>query len=71
MNLSEWIEQNGRGSITELHHRSRCTPKTISEAARFGAKSRRVAERISAATDGEVTVASVLGVEAVSPVEGA
>ena len=70
MNLREWIVAHGRGAITELHHRSRVAPRTISEAARYGAKGRVIAERISEATGGEVTVASLLGLETGAPTDG-
>lgn len=47
-----------------MHHRSRVSVKTISEAAKVGARSPEIAKRLSAATGGEVTAAGLLGVEA-------
>ncbi|NRA02877.1 MAG: hypothetical protein HRU00_09780 [Myxococcales bacterium] len=61
MTLDEWIRRYGKGAVTELHHRSRLAINTIVTAAKDGAKSRRVAEKLSEATGGEVTVAGLLG----------
>jgi hypothetical protein len=67
MTLREWIDRYGRGAINLLHMRTGLACQTVSHAARDGAKTRRVAEALSAATvdpeTGEpaVSVAEVLG----------
>lgn len=61
MTLREWIEREGRGAVTELHHRSRLAINTIAAAAEHGAKSTRVARLLSEATGGEVSKAELLG----------
>lgn len=67
MELHEWIEREGRGAMTELHHRTRLAVGTLMAAVKDGAKTRRVAESISEATGGEVSVATLLGIETPAP----
>lgn len=67
MQLKEWIDKYGKGAVTELHHRSRLAINTIVTSARHGARTRRVAEALSEATGGEVSVAVLLGLEMPDP----
>lgn len=56
MTFAEWLEKEGRGSLTRVHHASRVSYPTLAKAKRGGPMIPSIATAISAATGGEVTV---------------
>ena len=64
MDLTNWIRQEGKGALTVLMRRSGLAWDTICKAAKRGhVLTRATAIKISAATDGDVSVAEALGTE--------
>lgn len=61
--LSVWLEQQGRGSLEALARRAGCSRATIASL-RDGYPCRvPLARAVSAATDGAVSVAALLGID--------
>lgn len=58
--LAEWLQDQGKGSLTRLMHDSRLAWATVSRAARGKRVGVKAAVRISRATNGEVTEATLL-----------
>jgi heme A synthase len=67
MTLNEWVERYGNGGITMLHRRSGVAVSTIREVL-AGRTVKRVttARKLSEATGGEVTIQTLLGLDAPS-----
>jgi len=61
MTLAEYLEKNGHGAIEALARRADCSRNSIVSARAGHAPSVKLARRISAATDGEVSVLELLG----------
>lgn len=58
--LAEWLGEQGKGSLTRLMHDTRLAWATVSRAARGERVGMKAAVRISRATNGEVTEATLL-----------
>lgn len=59
MRLSEWVKNHGTGAVTRLQVRSGLAYTTILRAVHGGGITRRTAQRIAEATDGEVTAGEI------------
>lgn len=71
MDLKTYLDKRGRGAVTALFRRTGVTTPTIYEICRTGkAKTLETAEKISAGTDGEVSVAELLGLAGVVANDG-
>lgn len=58
--LSQWLSEQGKGALTRLMHDTRLAWSTVSRAARGKRVGDKAAVRISRATNGEVSEASLM-----------
>lgn len=56
MTFAEWLEREGRGAMTRVHHATRISYPTLAKAKKGDPMTPALAKAISGATRGEVSV---------------
>lgn len=60
MDLATWVKQRGKGALTELQNKSGLAYTTILSAVKRGPGRVETAQKISDATDGEVSLGELM-----------